>query len=143
MPKVNFLRYRAPLLGMLTLFLLLGAGCEKYSSPNKVERIIVNGRWKFTSAFIDNANVTTVYAPYSFTFSQEGKITVIGDATITGNWSTGIEKNPTTLDLTLTPFAPFYDLNADWTVTTCKKDRMTLELVGAASTDVLILSKVE
>ena len=130
----------------LALFALLVTStisCEKYSSPNKVERIIVNGRWKLTNAFIDNVNVTNVFEPYSFSFAENGNITVHGDATITGNWSTGIEKNPTTLDLTLTPFAPFYDLNADWTVTTCKKDRMTLELDGAAATDVLILSKVE
>lgn len=133
----------ASLLGALLIFVLLNAGCEKYSSPNKVERIIVDGRWKFTNAFIDNVNVTTVFEPYSFSFAEDGNITVHGDATITGNWSTGIEKNPTTLDLTLTPFAPFYDLNADWTVTSCKKDRMTLELDGAAGTDVLILSKVE
>ncbi len=128
---------------LLILFVSTVTSCEKYSSPNKVERHIVDGRWKLTSVFIDNANMTGVYDPYSFSFAENGDITVHGDATITGNWSTGIEKNPTTLDLTLTPFAPFYHLNADWTVTTCKHDRMTLELDGASSTDVLILSKVE
>lgn len=130
---------------LMVALVILGAtsGCEKYSSPNKVERHIVNGSWKLTSAFIDNNNVTHVYANYSFTFSKAGEIDVIGESTISGIWETGIEKNPTTLNLTLTPFAPFYDLNADWTVTTCKKDRMTLELAGASSIDVLIISKVE
>jgi hypothetical protein len=103
----------------------------------------VNGSWRLSSAFIDNNNVTSVYESYSFTFSKTGVIDVIGEPTISGKWTTGIERNPTTLNLTLTPFAPFYDLNADWTVTTCKKDRMTLELVGSSSTDVLILSKVK
>lgn len=130
---------------LMIVLVLFGAtsSCEKYSSPNKVERFIVNGSWKLTSAFIDNVEVTAVYANYSFTFSKEGEIDVIGEPTISGNWTTGIEKNPTTLNLTLTPFAPFYDLNADWTVTTCKKDRMTLELAGSSSIDVLIISKVE
>lgn len=128
---------------MIALVLLgMNSGCEKYSSPNKVERLIVNGSWKLTSAFIDNNDVTDAYANYSFTFSKEGVVDVIGEPTISGKWETGIEKNPTTLNLTLTPFAPFYDLNADWTVTTCKKDRMTLELAGATSIDVLIISKV-
>jgi uncharacterized membrane protein len=134
---------RISTVALLSLMVVTSLSCEKYSSPNKVKRIIVEGRWKFTNAFIDNVNVTNVYEPYSFSFAENGNITVHGDATITGNWSTGIEKNPTTLNLTLTPFAPFYDLNADWTVTTCKNDRMTLELDGATATDVLILSKVE
>ncbi len=134
---------RISVLALLAILVVTSSSCEKYSSPNKVERIIVDGRWKLTSAFIDNVNVTSVFEPYSFSFADNGDITVHGDATITGNWSTGIEKNPTTLNLTLTPFAPFYDLNADWTVTTCKNERMTLELDGAVATDVLILSKVE
>jgi hypothetical protein len=135
--------YRFSVVLLLMLFGLTTTSCEKYSSPNKVKRHIVDGRWKLTSAFIDNVSMTGVFDPYSFSFSENGDVTVHGDATITGNWSTGIEKNPTTLSLTLTPFAPFYHLNADWTVTTCKHDRMTLELDGAGATDVLILSKVE
>lgn len=122
---------------------LLNSSCEKYSSPNKVERHIIKGNWKLTSAFIDNNDITNIYANYSFSFNKAGDITVLGEPTITGNWKTGIEKNPTTLDLTLTPFTPFHHLNADWTVTTCKNDRMTLELAGASSIDVLILSKVD
>ncbi|NVK63582.1 MAG: hypothetical protein HWE22_03300 [Flavobacteriales bacterium] len=58
------------------------------------------------------------------------------------DWETGIEKNPTTLNITLTPFVPFNDLNADWTVTTCTKERMTLELRGASDVDVLIITRV-
>ena len=126
------------------LILLIGvnSGCEKYSSPNKVERHIVNGTWKLSSAFIDNVDVTSTYENYSFNFLKNGDIDVIGEETISGNWSTGIEKNPTTLNLTLTPFDPFFHLNADWTVTTCKSDRMTLELRGASAVDVLIIKKV-
>lgn len=134
--------FRITFLMMVLVIFGASSSCEKYSSPKKVERHIVNGSWKLTSAFIDNNNVTDVYANYSFTFSKDGKIDVIGEPTISGIWATGIEKNPTTLSLTLTPFAPFYDLNADWTVTTCKKDRMTLELAGASSIDVLIISKI-
>lgn len=129
---------------LMTLLVLVGtsAGCEKYSSPNKVKRHIVNGSWSLSSAFIDNVDMTSTFENYSFTFSEAGLVDVIGDETISGNWTTGIEKNPTTLELTLTPFVPFYHLNADWTVTACKKDRMTLELRGSSSVDVLILSKI-
>ena len=134
--------FRISFLMMVLVLFGASSSCEKYSSPNKVERHIVDGSWILTSAFIDNNDVTNIYANYSFTFSKDGNIDVIGESTISGKWSTGIEKNPTTLSLTLTPFSPFYDLNADWTVTTCKKDRMTLELAGATSIDVLIISKV-
>ena len=138
--QASFLRIA--LFAMVIAFAGANTSCEKYSSPNKVERHIVNGSWKLTSAFIDNNDVTDVYENYSFTFSQQGDIDVLGDETISGIWSTGIERNPATLSLTLTPFAPFCDLNADWTVTTCKKDRMTLELRGSSSIDILIISKV-
>jgi len=127
--------------GLFALLLVGGSSCEKYSSPNKVERLIVDGTWKLSSAFIDNNEVTADYVNYSFNFSADGEIDVIGEPTISGIWTTGIEKNPTTLNLTLTPFDPFYHLNADWTVTTCKKDRMTLELAGSSAIDILILTK--
>ena len=143
MSKVQLPLFRISLFVMLIALVGMSTGCEKYSSPRKVRKHLVKGSWKLSSAYIDNNDVTNVYANYSFTFSEGGDIDVIGESTITGNWSTGIEKNPTTLNLTLTPFVPFNDLNADWTVTTCKKDRMTLELRGASSIDVLILSKVE
>jgi hypothetical protein len=129
----------------MALFVLVitNSGCEKYSSPRKVERYIVNGTWRLSSAFIDNTDMTSTFENYSFNFLQSGDIDVIGEETISGNWSTGEESNPTTLSLTLTPFSPFFHLNADWTVTTCKSDRMTLELRGASSIDVLIISKVQ
>ena len=139
--QTSFLR--VALFAMVVAVAGVNSGCEKYSSPNKVERHIVNGSWRLSSAFIDNVDVTSDYENYSFTFSQAGDVDVIGDETISGNWSTGIEKNPATLSLTLTPFDPFYHLNADWTVTTCKKDRMTLELRGSSAIDILILSKVQ
>lgn len=142
MVKVQSSLFRITFLMMALVLFGTSSSCEKYSSPKKVERHIVNGSWILSSAFIDNNDVTDVYENYSFTFSADGKIDVIGESTISGIWSTGIEKNPTTLSLTLTPFDPFYHLNADWTVTTCKKDRMTLELAGASSNDVLIISKV-
>ncbi len=143
MRKNRFSFIRGGFLGLFIVLFVLISSCEKYSSPNKVERHIVNGTWKLTSVFIDNDDNKSVFADYAFAFSKDGRIDVIGEPTISGTWTTGIEKNPTTLELTLTPFSPFYNLNADWTVTTCKNNRMTLELYGAASTDVLILSKVE
>lgn len=143
MKKAPSFPIRVIALTLLLTFVGATTSCEKYSSPRKVEKHIVNGTWRLSSAFIDNVDVTNVYANYTFNFTQEGDIVVIGDATITGSWETGIEKNPTTLDITLTPFVPFNNLNADWTVTTCTKDRMTLELRGGSTVDVLIITKVQ
>jgi len=141
MIKVSISPLRIALFALLFVFAGLNTSCEKYSSPRKVERHIVNGTWRLSSAFIDNEDVTNIYSNYSFNFTPEGDIVVIGDATISGSWETGIEKNPTTLNITLTPFVPFNDLNADWTVTTCTKERMTLELRGASVVDVLIITR--
>lgn len=121
---------------------LLLLGCEKYSSPRKVKRIITKDKWRFTSVFVDNTNMSTDFQNYTFSFSADGDITVGGDPTISGKWDTGIERNPTTLELTLTPFAPFHHLNADWTVVTIKAKRITLELDTAAGKDQIVMSKV-
>ena len=127
-------------------FLLLIAGgmsgCSKYSSPRKIERLITQGNWKLSSAYIDTVDLTSEYSEYQFQFSQSGTITVIGDPTISGKWETGVEKNPTYLSLTITPFYPFYHLNADWTLTECTRDRLVMELVGGSSDDVLVLDKL-
>ncbi|NVK63580.1 MAG: hypothetical protein HWE22_03290 [Flavobacteriales bacterium] len=141
MNKSSISPFRIIAFAVLLVFAGFNTSCEKYSSPRKVERHIVEGTWRLSSAFIDNDDVTNIYANYSFNFTPEGDIVVIGDATISGSWSTGIEKNPTTLNITLTPFVPFNDLNADWTVTTCTKERMTLELHGASAVDVLIITR--
>lgn len=127
----------------MILFIALSfSSCSKYSSPRKVKRLLTQGTWVISSAFIENVNMTDEYSDYQFRFNESGTIAIIGDSTVSGKWETGVEKNPTFLSITITPFFPFYHLNADWTFTECTKDRMVLELKGASSIDVLILDQV-
>ncbi len=116
--------------------------CSKYSSPRKVERLLTPGTWTISSAFIDNVDITSEYSDYQFKFNETGSIEISGDSTVFGRWEAGVEKNPTFLSMTITPFFPFYHLNADWTFTECTKDRMIIELRGGSSVDVVILDKL-
>lgn len=127
---------------MLTLILFGTSSCDKYSSPRKVKRIITQGTWALSSAFIDNANATPDYTDYQFRFQEDGDIVILGDATVSGTWSTGIEKNPTFLSVTITPFFPFYNLNADWEIQEIKTDRILMQLNGGSAVDVLIFTQV-
>lgn len=116
-------------------------GCSKKSSPNKVKRILTEGTWKITYLYIDGTNLTSDYEPFSFNFQTDNMIEVIGDPTIDGTWTTDVNKNPTTLELQLTPFVPFNRLNADWTVTLLKKDRLEGEVNTDSGKDLIIFSK--
>ncbi len=130
----------------LLILLVIGtgfiqSGCKDWSSPNKVKRLITQGQWHFSSIYIDNVDRTNDFSAYEFRFFESGDITVIGDTTVTGLWSTDVNKNPTTLQLNMTPFDPFYHLNADWTFVICSKDEMRVELDHAGGLDVITMKK--
>lgn len=127
---------------MLTLIFFGTSSCDKYSSSRKVKRIITQGTWTLSSAFIDNVNATADYTDYQFRFQEDGDIVILGDAAVSGIWSTGIEKDPTFLSVTITPFFPFYNLNADWEIQEIKTDRIMMQLNGGSAVDVLIFKQV-
>ena len=131
----------------INLFVLLfGAfallGCSKYSSPNKVKRIITEGTWKVAYLYINGSDLTSDYNPYAFNFQEDNNIIVVGDPTIDGTWTTDVNKNPTTLELQLTPFVPFNRLNADWTITLLKNDRLEAEVQTDSGKDLIILTQL-
>ncbi|MFT5858773.1 MAG: hypothetical protein ACI865_000861 [Flavobacteriaceae bacterium] len=136
-------RNRSVFGALMLVFILFGtSSCEKYSSPRKVKRIITQGTWALSSAFIDNANATADYSAYQFRFKGDGDIVILGDPTVTGIWRTGLEKNPTYLSITITPFLPFYHLNADWEIIEITSDRIMMQLNGGSAVDVLIFTQV-
>lgn len=127
---------------MLSIGLMTLSGCSKYSSPGKVKRLLTKGNWKITSIFIANESLTNDFSSYEFIFKDDNDIDVIGDETIGGTWGTSIEKNPTRLEIHITPFEPFYHLNADWTFTECTRNQMVLEVNTGSHINTMILRKV-
>ena len=134
-------------LGCFIGFVLLSTlvslnSCKKYSSPNKVKRVLTEGRWKVNYLFVDGVDIANQFSEYTFTFAEDGDINVIGEETIDGSWTTDVNKNPTNLILQLTPFLPFNELNADWTLSLLSKDKIQGEVLinGGGTTDILILT---
>lgn len=134
-------------LGLIVVFALFFAGvslgsCKKYSSPNKVKRVLTKGTWKVNYLFVDGVDISNEFSAYKFDFAEDGDITVIGEETIDGSWDTDVNKNPTNLILQLTPFLPFNELNADWTLSRLSKDKIQGEVIinGGSNTDILILT---
>jgi hypothetical protein len=139
----NSFRIRAVFGTLIIALIFFGtSGCDKYSSPRKVKRIITQGKWAISSAFIDNENATVDYSDYQFRFQEDGDIVILGDATVSGPWSAGVESNPTFLSITITPFFPLYNLNADWEIMEITPDRMLMQLNGGSAVDVLIFTQV-
>ena len=85
--------------------------------------------------------MTNEFQNYKFKFDKDGNVDVEGDPAISGKWTTAVEKNPTRLELTLTPFEPFFHLNADWTVVTIKSKQITLELPHSTGKDLITLTR--
>lgn len=127
---------------LLTIAAFILLGCSKYSSPNKVKRIITEGTWEVSYLYINGTSHEDEYNSYSFNFQEDNSIIVNGDETIDGTWTTDVNKNPTTLELQLTPFIPFNLLNADWTVTYISKTKIEGEVYTDSGKDLLILNKL-
>lgn len=116
-------------------------GCSKITNPNRLERIIQRNQWKINSIFIENVDRTAQFSDYTFKFLSDNTISVGGDTTISGKWEVGPDKNPTLLQLTITPIEPFFYLNYDWEVVTLSDSQITLQVVTSGYTNNLILSK--
>ena len=130
------------LLFFLVLSVLpVATSCKKRSTPNKVQRIIVQDKWKVSYFYIDGAEVTGLFTDYRFNFAENGNITVIGEPTISGSWTTSDRSNPTNLELNFTPFLPFNNLNADWSVNICSRKRMEMSVNTSGVMDIMFLTK--
>ena len=128
---------------LLLAVLPLASGCKKYSSPNKVSRLIVKDKWKVSYLYINGAEVTGLFSDYRFLFSENGNITVQGEPTISGKWTTNDQSNPTNLEINLTPFLPFNNLNADWSLDICSHKRMEMSVNTSGVRDIMFLTKEE
>jgi hypothetical protein len=80
----------------LVIFIL---GCEKYVTPNKINKKLTKGTWRIAELQEDDSNLTVQYQDYKFTFQDGGKVSITGDTVVNGSWELGEEKNPTLMFL--------------------------------------------
>ena len=127
---------------LLFAVITISFACTKYSSPRKVNRLLTQDVWKISSIYIRNIDMTPEFEGDEFVFQEDNDIIVTGPVGIGGSWDTGVESNPTNLQLVVTPIYPYYELNADWIFTQCTKNQMTLEVKDSIYINTLILKKV-
>jgi len=122
----------------LSCFLLLVlatfiVSCDK-ASPGKVERKITKDSWVIVTFNYQSIDVAEDYLNYRFGFAEEGGDVVVFINGLNtgqpGEWSVGLNNDPTTLYLSGFINAPLTILNDDWTVTTITSDNMSLESDG-------------
>lgn len=128
------------------LFLLVGSlvfsGCEKYTTPKKLEKKITVGTWRIAKSSVNGQNITSQYNGYLFKFDKNGGIAVSGAVTTSGSWYSGEDKNPVTLYLSFPVTVPqLYMYSDDWIVTILNNSECYLERKDKEE-DVLIFRKV-
>ncbi|MBL1281149.1 MAG: hypothetical protein COA33_012800 [Fluviicola sp.] len=124
-------RISTPLKAFLLLFsiivtLALVSSCKKYTTPNKVSRIIVKDSWRIQSFFFQGNSITIDFASQVFSFEEEGGVLAKGITGNVGVWDVGANKNPAILYLSNFLNYPLMTLNDDWTVDSASKKEIKL-----------------
>ncbi len=112
---------------LLAANMLVFTSCEKYVTPGKVERKLTKGNWKITLFTHVGESIEGQFATVQLGFGEEGSMTVLNSGGAKGNWELSTNKNPTILYITGLVDEPYFFLNDNWEVMTCKKDKMTLK----------------
>ncbi len=112
---------------LLVAFTVLVA-CGKYTTPNKVNRMIVKGSWNMAE-FIDNGNsILSKYAGVALTFSEGGQLATTSEHTVYGSWETGSNRNPALLYINFTDETDsLHVLSDDWVVYKLTKNECILK----------------
>lgn len=107
MKKVFFL--------LLVIFTVIAA-CGKYTTPGKVNRMIVDGSWNIT-ALADNGTSVIKFNGVSLSFAEGGELATTSDHTVSGTWETGSSRNPAILYINFpTETDSLHVLSDDWVV---------------------------
>lgn len=92
------------------------AACGKYTTPKKVNRMIVDGSWNITS-FVDNGISIIKYSDVALAFAEGGELATTSEHTVYGTWETGSNRNPALLYINFpTETDSLHVLSDDWVV---------------------------
>lgn len=127
---------------LLIVGMTLIGGCEKHTTPKKLDRQITKGNWRVGKANVGSVIVTSSYNGYIFNFSSQGSITVSGTITAAGSWHHGDDKNPVIMFMSFGQTYPqLYTLSDDWKVTESSSTQFILKR-NDSSGDEFIFRKV-
>ncbi len=126
----------------LFALVLLFTNCEKYTTPNKLDKKLTKGTWRIGKAVVNSDNLTSVYSGYLFKFTSNKNIEVSGTVTTSGSWYRGNDKNPVILFISLpASFPELYVFSDDWQVNQLSDTQVVMKR-NDGSEDELILRKV-
>ena len=126
----------------LFAFVLLFTNCEKYTTPNKIDKKLTKGTWRIGKAVVGNDNITSLYSGYLFKFTSNKNIEVSGTVVTSGSWYRGNDKNPVILFLSLPASSPeLYIFSDDWKVSQLSDSQMVMRR-NDSSEDELTFRKV-
>jgi len=126
-------------------FLIFGmTSCERRVTPNKLERIISKDSWMISNFYFEGENIEDGFAGKTLGFGDEtGSLTVLPYDGITGHWHVSTGKKPTLLNIYAFTDSLYFNLNDDWTVSTCSSSTIRLESETGTYINKLTLTKVE
>ncbi len=91
-------------------------GCDKRTTPRKVEKKLTNGAW-LINEFIDNdSSLIAHYNNLRLRFGKEGEVNATFKTQVNGTWSVGTDRNPAVIYLELPPIDSLHVLSDDWVV---------------------------
>ncbi len=110
--------------GMLALVSL--AGCNKRVTPNKIEKIITQDKWKI-QRFIDNGvNLKDTFALDIFVFDEDHSV-LVENRPEEGSWELTSDKSPGVIDINLPTYTNLAYLADDWNMIFLNKNEFHLE----------------
>jgi hypothetical protein len=127
---------------LLSVLVLTFSACSKKNEAPSTSSIIQQGKWRVVSFTDNGVNETATFSNYDFTFGKGSVTAVKATSTITGTWNTGADESQNRLMLNFNS-PTFADLNVNWTFTEKSYSLLKLEYVTSASTDVLVLQRVD
>lgn len=130
---------------VLGIFLIIGtSSCEKRVTPKKLERIITKDSWRISNFYFEGQNIESAYANKTLGFGDEdGSLTVLPYEGITGHWHASLGKKPTLIYIYAFTDSLYFNLNDDWTVSTCSKSTIQLESESGSFVNKITLTRVE
>ena len=120
-------KFRIVTFVVLSFLILTMAACEKYVTPNKVERKLKDESWDIANFHFIDENITSMFTGEIFSFEEDGSIVITGNWSISGTWSLGLNDDPTVIYIGGFSQEPYSFMNDDWIVETISDDKMTLK----------------
>jgi hypothetical protein len=121
--------------GFIVLFLALFLGACKKKQIKNIEKAMVEGTWKVTKYVAEGEDYTSLFSSSTFTFSENGSVTITGAMNVTGTWDVAKENDSDDDDISddkhvefiLNLPYPYDELSEDWEIESNSDSKLELK----------------